>query len=180
MFLRLIWYLMRQFSSGEKLADRQNILPNCLKSRENNCKWWQTQNLWYCWSFWLMAISLHFVLKGILQVWKISDIWILLILTNKQIQTAKQSHSSVKDKVQTLWWRNIVSLFWIGQKIGNKFWQNTQGRKPVVAQRTISIKKVPYFILAWIIFNFQAFFGGKKFPGLFRILSDFRDWTQDL
>ena len=107
----------------------------------------------------VVGISLsrvHFILKRILKVWKIFARWIPHILTDDQkriqVQTAKQLLKMFPnfnrrqfaniDNGDKTW----VHYFKPVRKIGNKIWLTKHGRRPVVAKRTMSTKKVLYCI----------------------------------
>ncbi|XP_062582211.1 histone-lysine N-methyltransferase SETMAR-like [Saccostrea cucullata] len=98
----------------------------------------------------------HFILKRILKVRKISARWIPHILTDDQkkvrIQTAKRLLKMFPNFNQRQF-ANIVTgdETWVHyfepvRKVGNKLWLTKHGRRPVVAKRTMSTKKVLYCI----------------------------------
>ncbi|XP_062593106.1 histone-lysine N-methyltransferase SETMAR-like [Saccostrea cucullata] len=98
----------------------------------------------------------HFILKRILKVRKISARWIPHTLTDDQkkvrIQTAKRLLKMFPNFNQRQF-ANIVTgdetgvhYFEPVRKVGNKLWLTKHGRRPVVAKRTMSIKNVLYCI----------------------------------
>lgn len=98
----------------------------------------------------------HFILKRILKVRKISARWIPHILTDDQkkvrVQTAKRLLKMFPNFNQRQF-ANIVTgdETWVHyfepvRKVGNKIWLTKHGRRPVVAKRTMSTKKVLYCI----------------------------------
>lgn len=99
---------------------------------------------------------MHFILKRILKVRKISARWIPHILTDGQkkvrIQTAKRLLKMFPNFNQRQF-ANIVTgdETWVHyfepvRKVGNKLWLTKHSRRPVVAKRTMSTKKVLYCI----------------------------------
>lgn len=98
----------------------------------------------------------HFILKRILKVRKISARWIPHLLTDYQkrgrVKMAKQLLKKFP-KFNQRQFANIVTgdETWVHyfepvRKVGNKIWLTKHGRRPVVAKKTMSTKKVLYAI----------------------------------